>query len=284
MAGTYRSPEDAERVRWWCRNALKEWQAPHETHEVDTCLGGTHVLSVGVGDHVCAFLPGTNFSAATSTVLLEALASRFHVYAADVPGQPGLSADERPPDQVSGYARWLSDLVGWIRSRHPQARVVLVGHSRGAAVALSAEPASVHGLALLSPAGLTPVRPTLRMLGATAPWLLRRSERDSRRLLQFMSGPRHTPSDQLVEWLTLVARACHTTRAPAPYPDAVVTRWRAHNVRVALGDHDVFFPVGRLREASRAKLETEPAVIEDAGHLLGDEEPARITGLVAELL
>lgn len=271
-------------MRAWCRAALNNWGSPHETHEVETSLGRTHVVFLGSGEQVCVYLPGTNFSAATSTVVLQALATHFRVYAADVPGQPGLSADVRPQDEVPGYAAWLADVVAWIRARHPDARVVLVGHSRGAAVALSAEPESVHGLALLSPAGLIAVRPTLRMLAATAPWLLRRNDRGSRRLLQLMSGLTHAPSTQLVEWMTLVARTCRTTGAPAPYPDTVVTRWNGRDVRIVVGASDVFFPVDRLRKASLGKLGVDVTVVEHAGHLLGDEEPVRISNLVAELL
>ena len=271
-------------MRAWCRAALSEWRSPHETHELETSLGRTHVVSLGSGEQVCVYLPGTNFSAASSTVVLQALATHFRVYAVDVPGQPGLSADVRPRDEVLGYAAWLADVVAWMRARHPDARVVLVGHSRGAAVALSAEPESVHGLALLSPAGLIAVRPTLRMLRATAPWLLRRDDPGSRRLLQFMSDPVHAPSTQLVEWMTLVARTCRTTGAPAPYPDTLVSQWRGRNVRIVVGDSDVFFPVNRLRKASLDKLGIDPAVVEHAGHLLGDEESVRVSNLVADLL
>ena len=128
------------------------------------------------------------------------------------------------------------------------------------------------------------VRPTLRMLGVTVPWLLRRDDRDSERLLRFMSGPGHVPSSRLVEWMTLVARACRTTGAPAPHAPALLAGWRGGNVRVAVGDHDVFFPVRRLREATRAGLGADLAVVEPAGHLLGDEDPRRVRDLVAEVL
>jgi hypothetical protein len=122
------------------------------------------------------------------------------------------------------------------------------------------------------------------MLGVTVPWLLRRDDRDSERLLRFMSGPGHVPSSRLVEWMTLVARTCRTTGAPAPHAPALVAGWRGGNVRVAVGDHDVFFPVGRLREATRAGLGTDPTVVERAGHLLGDENPLCVKDLVAEVL
>ena len=112
MPGAYRSPEHAEQVRDWCRSALGTWQAPHQSHDVETSLGRTHVVSLGDRGPLCVYLSGTNFNAATSTVLLEALAAHFRVYAADLPGQPGLSAAERPQDEVSGYARWLSEVLG----------------------------------------------------------------------------------------------------------------------------------------------------------------------------
>jgi pimeloyl-ACP methyl ester carboxylesterase len=284
VAATYRSRGHAEQVREWCRGALREWLLPHQMHDVQTSLGRTQVVEAGVGEDVCVYLPGTNFNAASSTVVLGALANRFLVYAADIPGQPGLSADLRPRDEVAGYAWWLSELLAWVRTKRPTARIVLAGHSRGAAVALSADPDTVHGLALLSPAGLVAVRPTLPMLRATLPWLLRRDEPGARRLLQFMSGPGHDPSVGLVEWMAVVARTCRTTGAPGPYPDDVVTSWRRRNVVVVVGDHDGFFPVDRLRDCCVAKLGSGPIVIEHAGHLLPEEEPTRVVDLVAKLV
>ena len=284
MASTYRSPAHADAVRTWCRTVLAGWAEPHETDEVETPSGRTHVVSLGRGDAVCLYLPGTNFNAATSTVVLETLATRFQVHAADLPGQPGLSEAARPAQEVAAYAAWLARLVSWVRARHGGAPLVVAGHSRGAAVALSAVPGTVHGVALLSPAGLIGVRPTPQMLRATVPWLLRRDEAGAGRLLRYMSGPGHVPAPRLVEWLSLVARACRTTGAPGPCPDEVVGTWRGRNARVVVGEHDVFFPVGALRPASRTRLATDPVVVAGAGHLLTDEEPHRIADLVADLV
>ena len=243
----------------------------------------THAVSAGEGDRVCVYLPGTNFNAASSTVLLAALGSSCRVYAADLPGQPGLSAAARPEDEQSGYAAWVSDVIAWVRARHPSARIVLAGHSRGAAVALSADQDSVAGLALLSPAGLTAVRPSLAMLRSTLPWLVRRNNAGARRLLEYMSGPGHTPSDDMVEWMSLVARSCRTTGAPGPLPDATLARWRSRNVWVAVGEQDVFFSVDKLSEPSRTHLGVEPVVVPGAGHLLVEEEPRLVTDLVTHL-
>ena len=270
-------------MRSWCRAALAGWVVPHQPHSVNTSLGATHVVSLGAGTHVCVYLPGTNFNASSSTVVLSALATRVRVYAADLPGQPGLSAANRPDNEVSGYAGWVSDLVDWVRRRDRGAQILLAGHSRGAAVALSADPDTVNGLALFSPGGLIGVRPTLEMLRSTVPWLVRRDSVGARRLLDYMSYPGRAPSADLVEWMTIVARACRTTGAPGPLPDADLVRWQGHNVRVAVGDHDVFFPFAKLREACRAKLGQEPFVVPSTGHLLVDEAPEMAAEMVAAL-
>ena len=283
MTSAYRSQAGAEQVQDWCRSVLARWVIPHQTHVVDTSLGMTHVVSLGASDHVCVYLPGTNFNAASSTAVVGALARTFRVYAADLPGQPGLSAANRPTDEHSGYAGWVTELIDWVARQDGRARILLAGHSRGAAVALSANPDTVHGLALFSPAGLIAVRPTLTMLRATLPWLVRRNTVDARRLLDYMSGPGRAPADDLVEWMTIVARACRTTGAPGPLPDTDLDRWKGHNVRVAVGDHDVFFPIARLHEACRATLDLEPLVVPSAGHLLVDEEPELTADMVAGL-
>ncbi|MEO7941985.1 MAG: alpha/beta hydrolase [Marmoricola sp.] len=283
MASAYRSPAQAQQVQAWCRAALAEWLVPHESHLIETTSGQTNVVCAGVGDRGCVYLPGTNFNAASSTVVLSALASRCRVYAADLPGQPGLSAPGRPDDELTGYATWVTELIEWVRGRHGDGQLLLAGHSRGAAVGLSADPVTVDGLALVNPGGLTGVRPSLPMLRATVPWLLRRNDAGSRRLLDYMSGPGHVPSDALVEWMTLVTRACRTTGAPGPLPERELVRWRGHRVCVAVGDHDAFFPSDRLSESSRALLGVDPVVVRRAGHLLVDEEPELVADLITGL-
>ena len=98
-----------------------------------------------------------------------------------------------------------------------------------------------------------------------------------------MSGPGRAPSADLVEWMTIVARGCRSTGAPGPLPDTDLVQWKGRNVRVAVGDHDVFFPIAKLHQACRAKLNLEPFVVPRAGHLLVEEEPELTADLVAGL-
>ncbi|NUR05454.1 MAG: alpha/beta hydrolase [Nocardioidaceae bacterium] len=277
MRSLYRSGEQRERVLAWCRGRLASWSTPHRVETIDTNLGPTSLVTAGEGDTV-VYLPGTNFNAATGLGFLDELAARARVVVADLPGQPGLSADTRPSDELVGYAAWVTAVLRHVRRELGVRRVVLAGHSRGAAVALTAPPDLVDALVLLSPGGLAGVRPTVPMLRATLAWLLRPAHGGSQRLVDLMTGPGATTDPHLVEWLTLVVEACRTTGAPGPLPRTVTARWARTPRVVMVGEHDCFFAPGRTEVAAGTRLGVLTTVTPGAGHLLPDERP----GLVAE--
>ena len=279
--GLYRTPAGERRVADWARRRLESWQVPHRTTTVATSLGETHLLRAGEGDTVCVFLPGTNFNAATSLGLLEHLARGCRVVCPDLPGQPGLSGDARPRPDADGWARWLDEVLRWVRRHDPGSRLVLAGHSRGAAVALSG-PTEVDALVLLSPAGLVNVRVSPAVLRAALPWMVRPSPPRSRALLRLMCGPHAVLDEALVEWLTLVARDSHTSGAPGALPDSVVSRWRGRPVRVLSGEVDCFFPAGRIQRAASTRLGTTATTLTGLGHLAVEEDPALVGRLVTE--
>ncbi|HSE08360.1 MAG TPA: alpha/beta hydrolase [Nocardioidaceae bacterium] len=279
MPNLYRSSSGQRCVRDWCTQRLAAWPVPHATSTVETSLGETHLLSAGEGGTVCVYLPGTNFNAATSLGLLGHLARRCRVVAADLPGQPGLSSPTRPRPETQGYASWLAEVLTGIRAEHASGRLVVAGHSRGAAVAMSG-PTDVDGLVLVSPAGLVGVRVGAGVLRTALPWMLRPTPARSRALLRLMSGQASTPAPLLAEWLTLVARESRSTGAPGPLSDDLVERWRGRPVRVLVGEHDHFFPSDRVGRAARDRLGVEAEVLPGLGHLAVEEAPEQVAEAV----
>jgi pimeloyl-ACP methyl ester carboxylesterase len=136
MGALYRSEGDESALRTWCTDRLRAWETPHRTSELQTCLGRTHLTTVGEGPDVCVYLPGTNFNAATSMRLLTLLGGHCRVVCADLPGQPGLSTATRPRDEVAAD-EWLAQIVD--SCARPGGSIVLMGHSRDAALALAAD-------------------------------------------------------------------------------------------------------------------------------------------------
>ena len=280
----YRSSVDETRIQEWCREHLAAWPVRHHTTFLDTSLGRTHLTWAGpTQGALCLYLPGTNFNASTSTALLAALAERWRVVCADLPGQPGLSAPERPADEVAGYARWLADVLEHVRAEQAGLPLVLVGHSRGAAAALLADPSYVDGLVLVSPAGLAKVKLTPTMLWRSIGWLMRPSRERSERLVGLMAGGSNAGLETLAEWLTLVARSTRTTGAPDPLPAEVLDRWHGRGVRAIVGEKDAFFPPAVLAAPTR-RLGATLEVVPGAGHLLTDQRTDHVVAAVSEVL
>jgi len=279
VADLYRTAAGHERVRSWCIDQFDRWTTPHERTTVATTVGETHLLSVGAGEPTVLYLPGTTFNAATSLSLAAALAAAHRVVVADVPGQPGLSAATRP-DGSLGYGLWVDEVVAHLQPD----RVVLAGHSLGAAIALAAGTPGVAGLLLLDPAGLVRLRVSPPVLAATLPWVLRPTPTRSARLLRKMHGPGREPSSTHVEWMTLAARHTRSSLAPRPLPASALRRWQAIPRAVLTGERDCFLPPRRLRAAVRDELGVDLQVLPRAGHLTPQECPDAIVDALEALL
>jgi hypothetical protein len=57
------------------------------------------------------FLPGGNFLNPTCLKWFLPLAERHRLYAPDIVGQPGLSAQTRPSPKGDGHAFWVEDIL-----------------------------------------------------------------------------------------------------------------------------------------------------------------------------
>ncbi|MCX4986601.1 alpha/beta fold hydrolase [Streptomyces sp. NBC_00572] len=258
---------------------LASWRVPHERLTFEAHGADTHVVVAEGSGPTVVVVPGTNFNAATVLPLATALARRYRTVLADVPGQPGLSSDERglAEGRLDWYGSWLSEVVE--KCAAGPGPVIVLGHSFGAAIALSSASPRIDGQVLVSPGGLTRLRLTPGVLGASAAWLALPRPRHSARLLRTMYAGSGTPRPELVDWMTLVARHARSSGAPglATVPDRRVPR------RVVTGEHDVFLPPRRLEDAVRRRLGVELGIVEGAGHLVIEEEPDLLADLVGRV-
>ncbi len=170
----YKSPEGEAEIRALYDQSLAALGVGHESLWVETRFGSTHVLALGPTDAPpVVFLPGGNFLAPTCLGWFVPLAQRNRVYAPDIVGQPGRSAQQRPSSIDDGHAFWAEDVLDGLGLE----RAPLVGLSYGAGVALrimGLAPERISRAALVSPSGIAagPLLPVLSEV--VAPMLLYR--------------------------------------------------------------------------------------------------------------
>ncbi len=279
MADLYRSAASQREVQSWCQDRLDAWAVPHQGRLIASELGEIHVLEAGSGPVTVVYLPGTNFNAATSLALLDELATRGKVLCVDLPGQPGLSAAERPNESFTPQRSWLTRLLAELQPAE-SSRVILAGHSRGAAVALAADPHDIDALALVSPAGLIKANASWSVLRTALPWMLRPSLSRSAALLRLMTAAGRAPSPDLIEWLTMVALHCRTSGAPPPHQAGLIEPWRDRSTSVIVGAQDCFFTPAKLAIAAQTRLGARCDIVPGAGHLTVEEEPRLVAQLI----
>lgn len=141
-------------------SVLSNWPIPYTTGEIKTSQGATFFIKSGKIDAPPIILLHGASSNATSWISdVAAYSQEYTVYAIDVPGDPGKSAESRPSWQGLGYAEWMDDVFKALKIN----KATLIGLSQGAWLALryaTYRPENIEKLILLAPAGIVPTKPS----------------------------------------------------------------------------------------------------------------------------
>ncbi|ADD43826.1 alpha/beta fold hydrolase [Stackebrandtia nassauensis] len=280
MTSVYKNAQGRDTIQRWCRDRLAAWSVPHEATTVATSCGDTHVLSVGEADSTVVFVPGTTMNAAACLPWIEALSQRHRVLTVDVPGQPGLSADERPR---RGRSAWYAQMLAEVLDATVDTAIV-VGNSLGAAIALACDSPRISGRVLVSPGGVIRLAVSPSLMWRSTAWLLAPGPRTTTRLLERFLAPGQTPPPTEVEWMTLVARYCRSTLAPPPLPSRLLADRARTPCLVSVGEFDRFLSPARLAKPVAARLGVELRVWPGLGHLTTPDRVFEVAELVDELV
>jgi pimeloyl-ACP methyl ester carboxylesterase len=141
-------------------SVLSNWPVPCTTGEIPTSQGATFFIKSGKIDAPPIILLHGASSNATSWISdVAAYSQGYTVYAIDVPGDPGKSAESRPSWQGLGYAEWLDDVFTGLKIK----KATLIGLSQGGWLALryaTYRPENIDKLVVLAPAGIVPTKPS----------------------------------------------------------------------------------------------------------------------------
>jgi pimeloyl-ACP methyl ester carboxylesterase len=247
----YKSPEGEVEILALYDEALAELGSGYESLTVGTRYGDTHILAVGSeAAPPMFFLPGGNFLNPTCLRWFLPLAEEYRVYAPDLVGQPGKSAQTRPSPKGDGHAWWVEDVLEGLGL----GRVPLVGLSYGAGVAIRAmgyAPERVSRAALVSPAAVAS-GPILRMLVEVAlPMLLYRLRPDRERLLLAAKPILTEPEDPAVRQLGAIYRHVRLDAGLPRMASEGELRGFEGPVAVFASEQDAFFPARAVLPRAR---------------------------------
>jgi pimeloyl-ACP methyl ester carboxylesterase len=247
----YKSPEGEAEILALYGEALAALGSEHRSLTIGTRYGDTHVLAVGPDDAPpVLFLSGGNFFNPTCLRWFLRLTERYLVYAPDLIGQPGRSAQTRLSPKGEDHARWAEDLLDGLGMQ----RVPVVGLSYGAGVAIRLmghAPRRVSRAALVSPAGVASGRMSRMLVEVALPMLAYRARPTRTRLLRAARPILSDLEDPIVRQLGAIYR---NVRLDAGLPRMATEeelRGFERPVAVFAPENDVFFPAGSVLPRAR---------------------------------
>lgn len=200
------------------------------------------MLAVGAEDAPpVVFLPGGNFLNPTCLRWFLRLAEENFVYAPDLIGQPGKSAEIRPSPKGDGHALWVEDVLDGLGLQS----VPLVGLSYGAGLAIRAmghAPDRVSRAALVSPAAVATGKISRALIEVALPMLTYRAKPTGNRLLRAARPILTDPEDLPVRQLGAVYRNVRLDAGLPRMASEEELRGFGGPVAVFASEDDVFFP------------------------------------------
>jgi len=154
----YKTDEGQRAVKESYQPFINDWPVAFEQLKLTTRFGETHLLTCGDKALPPLLLIHGAMANATAWFLdVEEWSKHFRIYAVDIIGEPGLSAQARLPMNTDAYTLWLDDVM----QEAGLSEAAVVGESLGGRLALdyaSRRPEKITKLALLAPGGVGPQR------------------------------------------------------------------------------------------------------------------------------
>jgi pimeloyl-ACP methyl ester carboxylesterase len=280
----YRSPEGYAAVMAAYRASLERLRYPLQERMLPTRFGETHVVGTGPEQgRAVVLLHGWNTNAGGWWPQINALAHRYRLYAPDTIGQAGRSAPTRPSTRGPAYGEWLADVLDALEL----AQANLVGSSGGAWLILKLAghaPDRIRAAALLSPAGIAPVRPAFALRAAAIGWLS--PHQDTALRLARLTTPPPLPLDED----HLRADAGYTLhfkgQLPPPALPARTLRRLSAPTLLLVGQHEAVFNPARVMDRARREIPGLVAaeVVPGAGHDMTYDQPEWVNQRIDQFL
>ncbi len=264
MSSIYRSNEGRQEIINRYEEILKYWPMANEKKTVPTSYGDTFVIACGIknGPPVI-LLHGSSTNSAMWMGDVETLGETRRVYAVDIIGEPGKSAESRP-DSKNGahYADWLKEVFDGLDID----KAAFVGNSLGGWMSIafaSHYPERVESLVLLASGGISNMRPSFMLKT-----LAYASRNDFGKIGKLVYGDIEMP-EEVLSFSRLIGKYyIPRTSGYGAYPDKLLKKLSMPVLYMA-GDSDALMPTEKNAKRFKALVpHADVRVLEGLPHAL----------------
>ncbi|NIH78412.1 alpha/beta fold hydrolase [Amycolatopsis viridis] len=216
--GGFRSANDRARYDAVYDEGLRALPEPAAVHDVPTAFGTVRVYRFGAGGQPLVLLPGRCGTGVGYRTAIPSLVRRHRVYAVDLLGEPGRSAQTAPIRDAEDQARWLDEMLAGLGLGAAH----LLGVSMGGWLACNLavrRPERIASMTLVDPVATFAPLPLGVLLRAAAAGLPSVSSWARPRFLAWIAGPDGADPAECVEGRVISAGMQHFRIAlPRPVP------------------------------------------------------------------
>jgi pimeloyl-ACP methyl ester carboxylesterase len=261
----FKSKEGRQRILDQYNKLLSAFDFEFRERYVDTIYGPTYVLESGPNDlpQLILFHGSTSNSAAWFADIKE-LTKNFHVFAVDLIGDAGHSAEMRLNMKNDEYAMWIGDVFEGLGI----ARASIMGNSLGGWLCLkfaSVFPEKVERLVLLAASGIAPIRASFvfRVILYSL-----RGGKGGEAITRMVYGKDHIPQE-VIDYINIISENYRPYTGEVPViPDPDMVRLTMPVLYIA-GEDDQLTNVPKCAKRLR-KLLPQPTiyVLKNTGHVI----------------
>lgn len=243
---------------------------PYQDIFVETSFGRTHVVEIGnpEGKPLMLF-HGGNSTTAYHLLTCRFLLDQFHVYAVDIIGHPGKSAENTLMPFGYHYGRWAGEVISALGYE----KICCVGGSFGGGVLtklMCIAPSKVERAVLLVPAGIDNAFPadTARMMVPLVKYYLTKDEKYVKETAMYMALSEKVLTKDL---MAVIKNTLDHVKIHPAMPTNVEGA-RAHKCKaptlVMASEYDCLFPAKRsLPKAKKVIPDCKIHMLKGRGHI-----------------